>query len=107
MAGARESLIRMVVAISVEVGSSSVEEPMAQARRAVRVGAKSWNEARGEVEWEYYMEGEGEVVVEPKAQLLENEMAASVDLACDNGTVSSPKCWEEAWTVGKEGDERE
>jgi hypothetical protein len=53
------------------------------------------------------MEGEGEVVVEPKAQLLENEMAASVDLACDNGTVSSPKCWEEAWTVGKEGDERE
>lgn len=43
------------------------------------------------VGWEYYMEGGGEVVVEPKAQLLENEMAASVDLDCDKRTESPPK----------------
>jgi hypothetical protein len=38
------------------------------------------------------MEGGGEVVVEPKAQLLDNEMAASVDLDCDERAESLPKC---------------
>ena len=37
------------------------------------------------------MEGVAVAVVEPKAQLLENEMAASVGLNCDKRTESSPK----------------
>lgn len=41
VAVARESLTKMVVMIPVEGGSSSVGEPMALARQAIRVGAKS------------------------------------------------------------------
>jgi len=37
------------------------------------------------------MEGGAVVVVEPKAQLLENDMVASVDLDCDKNTKSSPR----------------